>query len=54
MDETENLRSFDKAELEGGVEFIDSPMPSLVDRFDAAQIADLVSYLTSLKGVVAQ
>jgi putative heme-binding domain-containing protein len=54
MDETENLRSFDKAELEGGVEFIDSPMPSLVDRFDAAQIADLVSYLISLKGVVAQ
>lgn len=50
MDEDEQLRSFDKSDLsEFG--FIDTPMPSYRDQFDAQQIADLVSYLSSLRGI---
>jgi putative heme-binding domain-containing protein len=49
MDQQERLRSFSKADLaEHG--FVDSPMPAYGDVFDAQQIADVVSYLTSLRG----
>ena len=50
IDQNERLRSFDKGALrEHG--FVASPMPSYRDTFDAQQIADLVSYLSSLRGV---
>ncbi len=50
IDSDERLRSFDKASLvEHG--FIDSPMPAYRDQFDAQQIADLVSYMSTLRGI---
>ena len=52
LDSLEQLRSFVKSDLlEHG--FIDkSPMPSYRERLDAQELADLVSYLVSLKGKV--
>jgi putative heme-binding domain-containing protein len=49
LDSDEQLRSFPKAELrEQG--FDDTPMPSYRRKLNAQQIADLVSYLVSLRG----
>ena len=49
LDTTEKLRSFSKSDLrEHG--FIPSPMPSYRGRLTPQEIADLVSYLASLKG----
>jgi putative heme-binding domain-containing protein len=49
IDTKEQLRSFVKAELrEHG--FVASPMPSYRGKLSAQEIADLVSYLVSLKG----
>ena len=52
LDTKENLRSFDKAKLrEFG--FVDaSPMPSYRDKLSGQELADVVSYLVSLKGKV--
>jgi putative heme-binding domain-containing protein len=51
LDTKENLRAFKVADLrEHG--FIDkSPMPSYKDKLTAAELADLIGYLTSLKGI---
>lgn len=49
LDEDERLRSFAKADLRDHG-FIDTPMPSYRDELDAQGIADLVSYLVSLRG----
>lgn len=49
IDTKEQLRSFVKADLrEYG--FIASPMPSYKSTFNAQELADVVSYLVSLKG----
>jgi len=49
IDMKEQLRSFTKANLkEQG--FIPSPMPSFKSTFSAQELADVVSYLVSLKG----
>jgi mono/diheme cytochrome c family protein len=49
MDTKEQLRSFVKAELrEHG--FTESPMPSYRGKLSAQEIADVVSYLASMKG----
>jgi hypothetical protein len=49
IDTKEQLRSFTKANLkEHG--FIPSPMPSFKSTFNAQELADVVSYLVSLKG----
>ena len=49
MDTNEQLRSFNKANLkEHG--FIPSPMPSFKSTFNTQELADVVSYLGSLKG----
>jgi cytochrome c oxidase cbb3-type subunit III len=49
IDMKEQLRSFTKANLkESG--FIPSPMPSFKSTFNAQELADVVSYLVSLKG----
>ena len=53
MDPDERLRSFVKADLvEHG--FAESPMPSFADELTAQEIADLVSYLSSLNGGATQ
>jgi putative heme-binding domain-containing protein len=49
LDTTEHLRSFNKTDLrEHG--FTTSPMPSVRDRLSLQEIADVVSYLSSLRG----
>jgi len=52
LDSKETLRSFDKASLRD-FSFVDaSPMPSYKDKLTAQELADVVSYLVSLKGKV--
>jgi putative heme-binding domain-containing protein len=52
LDSREQLRSFQKSSLREQA-FIDrSPMPSYRDKLSAEELADLVSYLVSLKGQV--
>ncbi|HUK35926.1 MAG TPA: c-type cytochrome [Vicinamibacterales bacterium] len=52
LDTKEQLRSFEKANLRD-YGFVDaSPMPSYKDKLTAQELADLVSYLVSLKGKV--
>jgi putative heme-binding domain-containing protein len=51
MDPQERLRSFSKAELREHGMVKTSQMPSYKDRLAAAEIADLVTYLASLKGI---
>ena len=52
LDSKEQLRSFQKSALREFA-FVDgSPMPSYRDRLSAEELADLVSYLVSLKGQV--
>jgi hypothetical protein len=50
LDTKEQLRSFEKAKLRD-YGFVDaSPMPSYRDKLSAQELADVVSYLVSLKG----
>lgn len=51
MDPQENLRSFDKSELREFGFLRHSPMPSFRGKLNQQEIADLVSYLATLKGV---
>ncbi len=52
LDSKERLMSFQKSDLREYA-FIDtSPMPSYKDKLSADEVADLVSYLVSLKGQV--
>lgn len=52
LDSKERLRSFEKANLRD-FGFVDaSPMPSYRDKLNAQELADVVSYLVSLKGKV--
>jgi putative heme-binding domain-containing protein len=52
LDSTEQLRSFEKTNLRD-YGFIDrSPMPSYKEKFSQQELADVVSYLVSLKGKV--
>jgi putative heme-binding domain-containing protein len=48
LDTKENLRSFQKADLRDAA-FIPSPMPSYRTTMSPQEIADIVSYLTSLR-----
>jgi putative heme-binding domain-containing protein len=52
LDSKEQLRSFDKANLRDFGIVDASPMPSYKDRLNAQELADVVSYLVSLKGQV--
>jgi cytochrome c oxidase cbb3-type subunit III len=49
IDWDEHLRSFNKSELRE-LSFEDTPMPSFKKKLSSQQIADLVAYLTSLRG----
>ena len=51
MDPQENLRSFDKSELREFSFLQYSPMPSFRSKLSDQELADLVSYLATLKGV---
>ncbi|HEX6998624.1 MAG TPA: c-type cytochrome [Gammaproteobacteria bacterium] len=51
IDTEERLRSFRKADLRAFA-FVESPMPSVRDELDPQEIADVVSYLLSLRGEV--
>lgn len=52
LDSKEQLRSFDKSNLRDFA-FVDtSPMPSYKDKLNAQELADVVTYLVSLKGKV--
>ena len=54
MDSQQRLRSFRRADLKE-YSFVDrSPMPSYRDKLTPAEIADLVAYLVSLKGIEQQ
>ena len=50
LDDDARLRSFDKADLREFRAIEESPMPAYGDRLDAAELADLLAYLVSLKG----
>ena len=50
LDATQRLRAFDKADLKEAVIMRTSEMPSYRDVLDTQEIADVVAYLTSLRG----
>lgn len=54
MDTKEQLRSFDKSQLREYSFLKESAMPSYRDKLTPQQIADVVAYLTTLKGVAPQ
>lgn len=54
IDDKEQLRSFAKPDLRSYDFVLESPMPSYRDRFSAAELADVVRYLASLKGIEPQ
>lgn len=49
MDADERLRSFEKSQLDD-FGFTESPMPSYRDKLEAQALADVVSFLVSLRG----
>jgi putative heme-binding domain-containing protein len=50
LDASERLRAFDRADLKEVVIMKTSEMPSYRDTLDTQEIADIVAYLTSLRG----
>jgi putative heme-binding domain-containing protein len=54
IDASERLRSFSKSDLKEYAFVEKSPMPSYQGKLSPKELADLVSYLVSLKGVVKQ
>jgi putative heme-binding domain-containing protein len=50
LDEADRLRSFDRASLREFSVLKTSPMPSARGTLDAQEVADLVTYLTTLRG----
>ena len=54
LDEKEQLRSFQKSELREHGFVKASKMPSFRERLSRQELADVIAYLSTLKGVVAQ
>jgi putative heme-binding domain-containing protein len=54
LDSSENLRSFSRADLRESTVLDKSSMPSYKDKLSPQEIADVVSYLASLKGIDKQ
>jgi len=50
LDSTERLRSFSKSDLRSYSMIADSGMPSYKDKLNSRELADVVSYMASLKG----
>ena len=53
-DSSENLRSFSKSDLREFAVLEQSSMPSYKDKLSAQELADVVSYLASLRGIDKQ
>ena len=51
IDQYERLRSLDKAELRELTAVIESPMPPATDVLDEQEVADVLAYLLTLKGI---
>lgn len=51
IDSKENLQAFQKSDLREFAFIEHSPMPSFRDKLTAQEVADVVTYLTTLKGV---
>lgn len=51
IDQDERLRSLDKAELRELTAVIESPMPPATDVLDEQEVADVLAYLLTLKGI---
>jgi putative heme-binding domain-containing protein len=54
MDDKEQLRSFVRTNLRSADFVLESPMPSYRERLNAEELADVVRYLASLKGIQPQ
>ena len=54
FDERERLVSLDKADLQELTVLAASPMPSYAETLSEAELADLLAYLVTLKGLVPQ
>jgi putative heme-binding domain-containing protein len=54
MDQTEHLRSFDKSRLRSYSFVKTSPMPSYNGKLSAQELADVIAYLGTLKGLNPQ
>ena len=54
IDDKQQLRSFNKADLRSHGFVLDSPMPSYKGKLSTEETADVVRYLASLKGVKPQ
>jgi putative heme-binding domain-containing protein len=54
MDETEHLRTFDKSRLRSYSFVKDSTMPSYNGKFSSQELADVIAYLGTLKGLNPQ
>lgn len=54
LDERERLISLDKADLQELTPLAASPMPSYAETLTETEIADLLAYLVTLKGLVTQ
>ena len=54
FDEQERLMSLDKAELQELTPLADSPMPSYAGTLSETELADLLAYLVTLRGLVTQ
>jgi hypothetical protein len=52
LDSTEHLRSFSRTDLREFTILNNSPMPSYKDKLSSQELADIVSYLASLKAEV--
>lgn len=54
IDDKEQLRAFSKADLRSHGFVLESPMPSYKDKISNDELADVVRYLASLKGIKPQ
>jgi mono/diheme cytochrome c family protein len=50
LDSTEHLASFRKSDLREYAFVPNSPMPSYKDKLSSQELADVISYLSSLRG----
>jgi cytochrome c oxidase cbb3-type subunit III len=54
IDTNEQLRSFSKSDLQELTLLTTTPMPSYAGKFNSAELADVVTYLLTLKGIDSQ
>jgi mono/diheme cytochrome c family protein len=54
IDDKQQLRAFNKADLRSHGFVLESPMPSYKGKINNDELADVVRYLASLKGIKPQ